>query len=32
MGQARPLLGLEYEELQNQAADYIIANELSAVV
>ena len=30
MGQARPLLGLEYEELQNQAADYIIANELSA--
>lgn len=30
MGQARPLLGLEEADLQNQAADFIIANELSA--
>lgn len=30
MGQARPLLGLEDEDLQNKAAEYIFANELSA--
>lgn len=30
MGQARPLLALEEAELQNQAADFIVANELSA--
>jgi len=30
MGQARPLLALEDIQLQDQAADYIIANELSA--
>ena len=30
VGQARPLLALEDTELQEQAADFIIANELSA--
>lgn len=30
MGQARPLLALENKALQTKAADYIIANELSA--
>ncbi len=30
MGQAKPLLGLEESELQDKAAEYIVANELSA--
>ena len=30
MGQAKPLLGLEEMELQDKAAEYIVANELSA--